>query len=326
MGTTLDLHLLLIYLWITIVVSIVSFKIGRRSRIVNPDSCFLCSTHRDDVEFIIAGEVGVVCSGCMRYGLAWLDNDRLNELKVPRNLSLSMIDFLSFSEKNLDDKIRESMYSVLHTIPEVNIDVFRDLLNRALVNKQANLVVSLLKRLPPDSWHESDHVNWLWANCKLEKFKDALNPMHKVPEIKDDVSGHLIVMNRIYARLNIEPLPHTEEIKDDIAKLFNILDTFEKKADLSENERNYYLGVINKNIADSYYRVEEYEKAQSHLKVAVKYRDDEMVDDFILSGDIALATGKKRTASKLYGKALKLANDDDIINAKIRNKINNIKQ
>jgi tetratricopeptide (TPR) repeat protein len=324
MDLNLIMYPLFLVLSLIVVVSIISFKMGRRSIIAKPDFCFLCSTHRDNVEFMIAGNSGALCTGCMRYGLAWLDNNKLNELKVPRNLLLSLVDFLSFSEKSLDKTIRESIFFVLQKISGVNITIFRDVLNRALVNKQAKLVLSLLRALPPDQWQDSDHVNWLWSNIVLHKFEDALNPLPGIPEIKDSISGYLFVMNRILARLNIDPLPPTDEIKDNLAKLFYLNDAFEKSTEPTKEHRNYYLGVLHSIIAECYYRIEKFDKSEKHLNIALDFKGEEDIENIILRGDIAKAAGNRKEASKFLGKALELATDDDVINEKIRKKINGI--
>jgi tetratricopeptide (TPR) repeat protein len=306
-------------------ISIFSYKYGRKSIITKPDTCFLCSTHRDKVEFMIAGNSGVLCSGCMQYGLAWLDNDKLGELKVPRNLLLSLVEFLSLSEKELDQRIEALILSMLQKTADLNIQTFRNIINRALAHEQATLALNLFKALPPNAWEESDHVNWLWANCELHKFEDALRPIPGQPEINDTISGYLILVNQIWAKLNIEPTLSSKDIKDYLTKLFEIHDGFQRQTELTEERRKYYLGILNSNIAQCYYRIKEFDKSKKYLNIALEFSGEDKINNIILRGDIANATGNKKAAFKFFGRALKLATADGIINEKIKNRINELK-
>ena len=181
-------------------------------------TCSLCSRLKSEVDRMVAGEAGSLCSECLINSALLLDDASKNDENEVRFMHRLLIATHSKSceSGHCDEGLKNYIVETAALSPEQRLPIL------AIADSYdiTSLIIDVLSRVPREHWELEDINNWIYANAKEGKYKDALNH----PEVKRgnfaEAEYRLFTLNRIAT--SIELRPESDEIEKNLADLNSI--------------------------------------------------------------------------------------------------------
>lgn len=179
--------------------------------------CSLCGRLKSDVDSMVAGEIGSLCSDCLINAVSLLDdasrcNDKDKDVRFIHRLLIATLS-RSREKTHCDEKLKNYILEVGDTNPEMRLKF----LNIANSVGNTSLIIGLLSQVPREHWTLNEIIFWMYAQIKEGRYSDALNYPDVKRENCSDAEFRLFTLNRIVA--SVEMKPESEEIVQHLADL-----------------------------------------------------------------------------------------------------------
>lgn len=232
-------------------------------------TCSLCNRSKAEVDNLVAGEAGSLCSNCLIDSALLLDDASMSNNKEGRFINRLVIASLSepYESANSDENLKKYILDVGAENPEQRLNI----LIIAYSHANTALVIDCLNQVPQDSWTMKDLIFWMYANINDGKYKDALNHPEVKRENCSDTEFRTCTLNSIVAKLEMEPA--SEEIVQWLTELESMRSFYDKSGyPYPQDERNLLPNVIS-TTARCHYLLGNYDDALACLnEEIVSYR------------------------------------------------------
>ena len=276
---------------------------------VNLNICSFCGEKKENLERLIAGDMGCMCSSCLMGAIKLVDTYEREEKKVSTYTLRVFLELLANNSEIFSGEKQSILIQLMMKLLDNDYHSIRILVDFSVAHDQSQLLLACLKLLPQEQWRENDFIHWTLAHIEQGQFDQALKfPVNLIPMLSEEARHHF-KMNCLY--INIECSDSEDEIEGYLKELKELQDFYSNIYYPLPKNSHFFLKHIYIIMARGFYKQGKLSQAKQYLKKRAEYFK-ECEYSCLMMGDILYSENDTRYAQLYWQNGLGIAHSSYI--------------